>query len=683
MRQQSLRILIYLVEHAGTVVSRERLQAAVWPSGTFIEFEAGLYTAVNQMRQGLGDSATNPYFIETVPKVGYRFISPVQIESPEEEQAISEAVPDQAATSAETARLAASDVPRAKRPAASVWWGAAVITIGAVWALWAHFRPAPPVMDHLRPFTTAKGAQYHPAFSPDGEMLAFDWEPDAARHPSIYVQKLDAATPVHLTKGAENERCPVWSPDGRQVAFLRDVGPGSLAIVSVPLIGADEHKWAEFRRGATPWFDWSRDGKWFVVAEPSAPGHAPGVVLISTASGERRVITNPPAEWRGDSLPVFSPDSSRVAFRRTTTESGVEDIYEVSITGGKPQRLTNDNRMVGSFCFTRDGSLLFPSKRDSSITTLWWMDSRGGRLTRVTAPVFEASGPAVSRDGKRLAFSKVVFDVNIWRVAADGGTAATPLIDSPLSDMGAQYSPNGLRIVFQSNRSGSDDLWVCDAQGANPVRLVAGRGSQLGNPKWSSDGSVIAFEWKPQGRPAIYLVPSEGGAPRKLVADGSVPAWSHDGRFVYFASNRSGLPSIWRIAAEGGTGTQLTKSGFAPLESADGRNLYFFRDGADGEVWRLPLRDAVPTGPESLVLTGLRPHDWGNWTPGAEGIFYIPRGAPGASIEYRAFSGGPVRTVWTTQRQPIFGDAGLALSRDGKTLLFSEIDQADSTIFVQ
>lgn len=682
MRQQSLRILIYLVEHGGTVVTREKLQAAVWPSGTFIEFEAGLYTAVNQMRQALGDSATHPHFIETVPKVGYRFISPVQIESPQEEQTAA-AAPDAAAISKETGRLPPGSLLREKRPAAYLWWVAGVTTIAAAWALWAHFRSAPPVLDHLRPFTTARGAQYHPAFSPDGEMLAFDWEPEGAHHPSIYVQKLEAATPVHLTKGAENERCPIWSPDGRQIAFLRDVGPGALAIISVPLMGAEERKWAEFRRGATPWFDWSRDGKWFVVAEPSVPGRAPGVVLISTATGERRIITNPPAEWRGDSLPVFSPDSSRVAFRRTTTESGVEDIYEVSIMGGQPRRLTYDNRMIGSFCFTRDGGLLFPSKRDSSITTLWWMDSRGGRLTRVTAPVFEASGPAASRDGKHLAFSKVVFDVNIWRVAAEGAAAAAPLIDSPLSDVGAQYSPNGLQIVFQSNRSGSDDLWVCDAQGANPLRLVAGRGAQLGNPKWSPNGSSVVFEWKPQGKAEIYRVSSEGGAPRKLMADASVPSWSHDGRFVYFASSRSGLQSIWKIPAEGGTAIQVAKSGFAPLESADGRNLYFFRDGADGEVWRLPLHDGVPSGPESLAVTGLRQHDWGNWTPGAAGIFYIPRGGPGASIEYRPFSGGAARTVWTTQRPPIFGDAGLALSPDGKRLLFAEVDQSDSTIFVQ
>ena len=80
MRQQASRILIYLMEHADRTVGSEELRAAVWPSGVFMEFESGLYTAVNQMRHALGDSASQPYFVETIPKVGYRFISPVQMD---------------------------------------------------------------------------------------------------------------------------------------------------------------------------------------------------------------------------------------------------------------------------------------------------------------------------------------------------------------------------------------------------------------------------------------------------------------------------------------------------------------------------------------------------------------------------------------------------------------------------
>jgi Tol biopolymer transport system component/DNA-binding winged helix-turn-helix (wHTH) protein len=688
MRQQSLRILIYLIEHAGTIVGREELQAAIWPSGVFIEFESGLYTAVNQMRHALGDSASQPYFVETIPKVGYRFISPVQMDLPAIQVAAAEmsppvVEPPSAAIPAETSTRA--------RPWQSgrLWAVILVMSMAGGWALWNHVRSSPPVLDHLHPFTTGRGSQDHASFSPDGEMLAFDWKSDKDAHTCIYVQRLDATTPVRISKGEDMERRPVWSPDGRQVAFLRDTGGPTLAIVSVALIGAEERKRAEFQKGATPWFDWSPDGRWFVVAEPAAPEHGAAVVLISAATGERHALTNPPAGWRGDSLPLFSPDSSHIAFRRTMVASGVEDLYEVPTAGGEPKRLTFENRTLSAFSFTPDAGVLFSAKWNSSIRTLWWMGPHGGRLIRMTAPAFDATAPAVSRDGKHLAFSKVLYDVNIWRLNTDGASPATPLIDSRLPDTGAQYSPDGRRIVFQSVRSGSDEIWVCDSQGANAVRLVDGHGIALGNPKWSGDGRHIAFEWQPSGKSEIYVVAADGGAPRKLVADAnqnSMPSWSHDARFVYFSSNRSGHRAIWKVPVEGGAAIPvISQASLAPVESPDGQYLYYFRDDReDGEVWRVRIRIGVPAGPESQVLTGLRPHDWGNWAPGDNGIYYIRQLQNGsAAVEYRAFSNQAVRTVYALRQPPIWASAGLALSPDGKTILFAQVDQDDSNIFIQ
>jgi len=75
---QPLRVLEVLVEHAGIVVSRERLRARLWPAETFVDFEHGLNAAVKRLRDALGDSADHPRFMETVPKRGYRFVAPVE-----------------------------------------------------------------------------------------------------------------------------------------------------------------------------------------------------------------------------------------------------------------------------------------------------------------------------------------------------------------------------------------------------------------------------------------------------------------------------------------------------------------------------------------------------------------------------------------------------------------------------
>src|SRR5246500_1347596 len=77
LRDQSSRILVYLLEHAGQMVTREELRQYLWPSDTFAVFDHSQNTAVEKLREALGDSADKPLYIETIPKRGYRFVAPV------------------------------------------------------------------------------------------------------------------------------------------------------------------------------------------------------------------------------------------------------------------------------------------------------------------------------------------------------------------------------------------------------------------------------------------------------------------------------------------------------------------------------------------------------------------------------------------------------------------------------
>src|ERR1700688_3339503 len=79
IRDQALQILIMLLEKSDEVVSRDELRERLWPADTFVDFDHGLNTAINQERTALGDSAANPKFIQTLPRRGYRFIVPVQV----------------------------------------------------------------------------------------------------------------------------------------------------------------------------------------------------------------------------------------------------------------------------------------------------------------------------------------------------------------------------------------------------------------------------------------------------------------------------------------------------------------------------------------------------------------------------------------------------------------------------
>src|SRR6201997_5200148 len=79
LQEQPFRVLAMLLERPGEMVAREDLHSKLWPGDTFVDFDHGLNTAVNKLREALGDAAANPRFVQTVARRGYRFIAPVQV----------------------------------------------------------------------------------------------------------------------------------------------------------------------------------------------------------------------------------------------------------------------------------------------------------------------------------------------------------------------------------------------------------------------------------------------------------------------------------------------------------------------------------------------------------------------------------------------------------------------------
>ncbi len=94
LQEQPFQVLAYFLEHAGQVVTREELRQKLWPADTFVDFDHSLNTAVNKLREALGDSASSPRYVETLARRGYRFLAPVEREtnSPAREPATPEAM---------------------------------------------------------------------------------------------------------------------------------------------------------------------------------------------------------------------------------------------------------------------------------------------------------------------------------------------------------------------------------------------------------------------------------------------------------------------------------------------------------------------------------------------------------------------------------------------------------------
>lgn len=292
----------------------------------------------------------------------------------------------------------------------------------------------------------------------------------------------------------------------------------------------------------------------------------------------------------------------------------------------------------------------------------------------------------MSRDGKHIAFVKVLYDSDIWQISAGGGEA-TVLTASEFPEVSPQFSPDDRKIAFVSSRAGAPDIWVTDVSGANAVRITDSGGQPVAVLQWSPDGSKIAYEWRARGREGIYIVPSTGGVSQALVTGSrdSVPRWSRDGRFLYFNSIRTGTQEIWRIPAEGGQPIAITtKGGSAAAQSEDGARIYYAKPNAPG-LWSMPLKDGVPAGEETKLPVPLIPQDWGNWALGRKGIYFVHRrrGIGDPAIEYFDFATNSTRLIYEMRKLPVWHAPGLALSPDERSIAFAQVDRDGVSIFAR
>jgi len=196
------------------------------------------------------------------------------------------------------------------------------------------------------------------------------------------------------------------------------------------------------------------------------------------------------------------------------------------------------------------------------------------------------------------------------------------------------------------------------------------------DPAWSPDGRTIAFDARKDKQFEIYLISPEGGAPRRLTnhpSDNRAPSWSRDGKGVYFTSNRTGRWEVWRMPAAGGEAIQFTRNGgFVARESRDGRTLFFDRAyTSPTSLWKMP----VEGGEETKVLDSVH-----NWAVVDQGLWFNSWTKPrDAALQFLEFATGKVTRVAPISKRLA---AGLAVSPDGRTILYAQTDQQGSELML-
>lgn len=687
-------LLVFMVENGGRLLTKRELLESVWKD-TVVE-EANLSFQISTLRKLLGEDGGA--WIEAVPKYGYRFLAPVKRSAATAKQELV-AVQPQSSESA---------VARTGSRIGLIWWIAlfgVLFATGIGVAIWngrrEDRRPKISGTMHVAPATTYPGSETDPSLSPDGSQLAFAWDGENHDNFDIYVKVVGENRALRLTSDPRPEYSPVWSPDGRRIAFCRD-GPLGTEVVLIPALGGPERIVANLPEQADPehpghprqWSDGSEQLAWFpdgralaIVGRQREDLNA--IFLLGIEDGAIHRLTWPTGRTWGDGNPSVSPDGRRLAFTRSRTKwPDPAYLYILPMSaekapGGEPQLVTPRQIDYGGLAWASDGRrLVFAAQRG-----LWTLAfDKDPELLPVLG--YNPSDPAIATKGNRLAFVDASEDLDIWRIDGPAGkkrsagprSAITRLISSTRDDTNPQYSPDGRRVAFASARAGTDDIWVSDSDGSNPVQVTDLK-AETGTPRWSPDGRYLAFDSMKSGSQDVYVVPSQGGPIRRLTTESSqedMASWSHDGRWIYFRSDRSGANEIWKAPASGGPAVAVTTNGGADaFESRDGKFVYYAKWGQQG-IWRKP----VTGGPEIIVTHSGSPYYWGLFDNGI--CLVDPYGVTGATINCLDFASSKMTIQCTLPKGTRVNKCGpsFSVSHDGRWILYAGVERQESDIMV-
>jgi Tol biopolymer transport system component len=577
--------------------------------------------------------------------------------------------------------------------------GTTVLVLGALTsALFMRGRPVGPL--RLVAVTTTAGNESMPSLSPDGDSVAFSWEgePHAdvpGQNRNIWVTLIGESESRQLTSGPDDDWSASWSPDGRQIAFVRvpqgKVMQGAIYVVS-PLGGP-----ARKINAITPVFSqlsWSPDSRWI-----AAPGYrvlnddsskAGGIQLVPMDGGPARSITVP-RDSGYDAFPAFSSDGRRLAYSSCEKEITPPcDVFVANLTGdyqpnGPARQVTRLRGPIKGLTWAPDErSIVFAlatmSLYGTGVGSQLWRASIDGDTppTRIEAAPWGAFGPTANGSRHRLVFGQDRSDIDIFRF--EGAGRSTAVTASSFVDYAPSFSPDGRRIAFESSRSGvGQEIWLADPDGANAVQITRSAPDSQGltynangNPNWSPDGRRIVFTGHgANSEPDLFTVDPDGGGRRQLTRDpytDALPTWSHDGRWIYYRQDRPTSHNIVRVSADGSSSQQLTKSGaLYPIESWDGTRLLFTTTEETSPLYAMPSaggeeqrmiecvmsRALAVTPPNNLYYLGC--------TPGAEPV----------PVHKRDLTTGRDEVVGTIDKGPRNVVLGLAVSPDGKTILYA------------
>lgn len=669
IQEKPFQVLRLLLEARGRVVTREQLRTALWPQDTFVDFDLGVNTAVRKVRQALEDSAERPHYVETLPKVGYRFIAPV--EWVVEEPAVptpGKATPVPAGTGP-IRGLEESARPRRWREVAVLAGLLGLAGAGGLGYLGLRGEPAPKVSEYVQ--LTHDGRPKFLAGS-DGERLYVGIGVTSARS-IAEVSTLGGEPRTIPTPPGTNLIALNLSPNGQEL-MARDMPTGlggQLWILHLP-DGAPRRLDIRDARFAT----WSPDGGRLAYSNLTgdlfvANGDGSGPRKVA-ALGERYVVH----------AIAWSPDGSYLRFTAPLGFDGIPHLWQISVNGQDLHRLPlglskAEGSQEGECCgrWTSDGRFYVFEARGQ----IWAMAERRSWFGGQPKPFVLTSSPTRLRfplpgkDGTKLYVVGQIRRGELMRHDAKSGQFL-PFMGGMSAEYQA-FSHDGKWVAYVTYPEGS--LWRSRVDGSERLQLTYPPDGAL-VPRWSPDDKTILFHALGSDHHAtVYEVAPEGGTPQRLYSedgtDQTDPNWSPDGKKIVYGAAVGTESEIRVLDLETHTSASLPGSAgfFSPRWCAGGSSILalthdqkvLMRFDAAAQKWTVL----------GQVIEGFPNCSWdGN-------SVYVLSGAVISSVLKISLKDGRVESVADLRNFPTTGryEYTLALTPDDSPLILRDVGTQD------
>jgi Tol biopolymer transport system component len=479
-----------------------------------------------------------------------------------------------------------------------------------------------PFAPKLVQLTTTEGLHEFPSWSPDGKRIAYSRDVNGFK--KIFVKPLQG-DPQQVTTGDQDDIQPAWTPDGLSILFVRSVQTGGKLqpgdvfgqyeggdVWKKDLASGKEEKFLD--KAFNP--SYSADGKSIAV---DASWAGPRRIWSLDAQGHNpQQITSQSSEAVDHVEPAWSPDGKNIVFQnieRTKFSIKTVNVATRTVTAVTDGRFQDLNPV-----WSHSGRQIYFSSYRGGGLNIWRVEvSPNGAPIGVPQQVTMGSGQdvqlAMSPTGEQLAFAILRQNADLWRLSVSpqsGLATGNPeeVVASTREDSRGAWSPDGTQIAFNSDRNGDMNLYLYSLQNHSYRQITKGPGGDF-QPQWSLDGKRLVFFSSRAGNADIWSLDIATGALTQLTSNPSIdinPFFSSDGAYIAFQSDRSGRMEVWVMKSDGSEQRQLTKlgvSGHFLRWSRDCKNVIFRCPcGGKPQTYQAPLDGDDPVPLNSEIVGG-------------------------------------------------------------------------------